>query len=68
MNGPWTDIRVDGDSGKDGAELVVYEYAVVNEEAWASFILRWPKDEDEDERFRPIATRMERSLSLSKGE
>lgn len=66
MNGPWTDIRVDGDSGKDGAELVVYEYAVVDEEAWASFILRRPKDEDA--RFRPIAARMERSLSLSKGE
>ena len=68
MNGPWTDIRVDGDSGKDGAELVVYEYAVVNEEAWTSFVLSCPKEEDEDERFRPIATRMERSLSLSKGE
>ena len=66
MNGPWTDIRVDGDSGKDGAELVVYEYAVVNEEAWASFIFSWPKDEDA--RFRPLIARMEKSLSLPKGE
>ena len=52
----------------DGKERLFFECAVVNEEAWASFILRRPKDEDEDERFRPIATRMERSLSLSKGE
>ena len=55
-----------GNSGKDGAERVVYEYAVVNEEAWASFIFSCPKDEDA--RFRPIAVRMERSLSLPKGE
>lgn len=55
-----------GNSGKDGAERVVYEYAVVNEEAWASFILSWPKDEDA--RFRVLIARMEKSLSLPKGE
>ena len=62
MNGPWTDIRVDGDSGKDGAELVVYEYAVVNEEAWTSFVLSCPKEEQE--RFASVAERMEKSLGF----
>ena len=57
---------VRGDSGKDGAECVVYEYVIVNDEAWASFVLNCP--EDEDTRFRSIVVRMESSLSLPKGE
>ena len=55
-------IAYEGGGGMDGAEYVFHEYGVVNEDIWASFILKYPKDEEE--RFAPVKERMEASLKL----
>ena len=46
----------------DGKERLFFECAVVNEEAWTSFVLSCPKEEQE--RFVPVVERMEKSLGF----
>lgn len=50
----------------DGKERLFFECAVVNEEAWTSFVLSCPKEEQE--RFVPVVERMEKSLGFPSGE
>ena len=55
-------IAYSDDGGQDGIEHIFHEYGIVNEDIWASFILKYPKEEEE--RFAPIKERMETSLKL----
>ena len=50
------------DGGKDGNVRLYHEYGVIDEDNWASFILVYPKDEEN--RFAEITARMEKSLAL----
>jgi hypothetical protein len=50
------------DGGKDGNERLYHEYGVIDEDNWASFILVYPKGEEN--RFAEITARMEKSLAL----
>jgi hypothetical protein len=55
-------IAYEGGGGMDGGEYVFHEYGIVDEDLWASFTLKYPKEEEE--RFVPIKERMEASLKL----
>ena len=55
-------IAYEGGGGMDGVEYIFHEYGIVNEDMWAAFILKYPKEEEE--RFAPVKERMEASLKL----
>lgn len=50
------------ESGVDGTESWFYEYGIIDEANWASFILLYPVEEQE--RFAAIAANMEKTLRL----
>jgi hypothetical protein len=58
----WYKVVYSDDGGEDGVEHLFHEYGVINGDAWATFILGYPKGEEK--RFAPIITRMEKSLAL----
>lgn len=57
---------VRSERGKKGKERVIHEYKILNEDAWASFILSYPKAEAK--RFAEITKHMEASLKLPEGD
>jgi hypothetical protein len=55
-------ISYSDDGGQDGNEHIFHEYGIVNKDARAAFVLRYPKDEEK--RFAEMITRMKKSLAL----
>jgi hypothetical protein len=62
----WYRVVYSDDGGMDGVEHLFHEYGIINKDAWATFILGYPKAEEK--RFAEIKERMEASLKLPEGE
>jgi hypothetical protein len=62
-SGPgWYRLIYSDDGGRDGNERLFHEYAKIDDEHWATFIIVYPLEEKV--RFAPIIERMEESLRL----
>ena len=55
-------IAYSDDGGQDGVEHIFHEYGIVNADLTVSFVLKYPKEEEE--RFTEIKKRLEASLKL----
>jgi hypothetical protein len=58
----WYKVVYSDGGGEDGVEHRFHEYGIINGDAWATFILGYPKEEGK--RFAPIIERMEKTLAL----
>jgi hypothetical protein len=56
----WYTVTYSDDGGRDGEEHLFFEYGIVNPDKWASFILTYPKSEEE--RFKKITKTMASSF------